>query len=637
MRSEKVVIPKGKEVRRRDVLNLTGRTGLSRWIESVAAFALGAAVMSFAYRGGANPSAELGVPGHDSYYHVKMAAMLPGVGLVREFPWLRFCFFTDDGRAFVSHHYGFHLFLAPFVQLSKRITGDYLAGGRWANIVAFGLVVALFHGLLIECRVPAPWLWLFLFLLLPYQFFTRHALVRAMTPSLVCMLGLVLLMFQNRRIWVGIITAIHIHLYLGGVLYAPLIVGLFVFSQWLVSSGDRRQATRLLCGSVIGWIVGIVTHPYSGGIFEFLRLQIFGSGLSPDIAVGQEWNPYENLWWFANMSGVLLTVWFVAIVARLRHGTPLNAKELSLFLISVAFLVLTFKARRFVEYWPIFCLLSSAYLIRPVIRRNVTHDPLPNTLGGLPASRDHHSPAVRFGFTSGVLVLLIGFGLFGPLWIAMTRELAEAFRWWPVWTAVAALYGLAGFAHAWRESRRTDASRPATWTGWRAFAIDCQGVVTYAGVFLVGAVFLAAPTWATICKDAKSVYDLPAIRNMMAFLEKQSQPGDVIFTDDWDIFPVFFYHNTHNHYIVGLDPKFTHERQPELWEKYVKISRGQVPADIKVKHRGESGGAQEATVHVRLEDIRDEFGAKFVITDTDHRALADKLAAATHFAELIYP
>ena len=43
------------------------------------------------------------------------------------------------------------------------------------------------------------------------------------------------------------------------------------------------------------------------------------------------------------------------------------------------------------------------------------------------------------------------------------------------------------------------------------------------------------------------------------------------------------------------------------------------------------------TIHVTLEDIREEFGARFVITDADHKKLATKLAAAPDFAELIYP
>ena len=123
----------------------------------------------------------------------------------------------------------------------------------------------------------------------------------------------------------------------------------------------------------------------------------------------------------------------------------------------------------------------------------------------------------------------------------------------------------------------------------------------------------------------------------MDFLQEQSQPGEVVFTDDWDIFPVYFFYNSHNHYVVGLDPKFTHARQPDLWERYVKITRGQIPSEVQVETRGLQGQPLIEFQHFSLEDIRDHFGANYVVTDRDHRPLAEKLEAAKDFAELIYP
>ena len=90
----------------------------------------------------------------------------------------------------------------------------------------------------------------------------------------------------------------------------------------------------------------MVTYPYFGGTWEFLKLQVFGSGLTPDIPVGREWKTYEKVWWFASMSGPLLGVWSAAVTARLCVGKPLNARELALLLVNFAFLVLTLKSRR---------------------------------------------------------------------------------------------------------------------------------------------------------------------------------------------------------------------------------------------------------------------------------------------------
>jgi hypothetical protein len=140
-----------------------------------------------------------------------------------------------------------------------------------------------------------------------------------------------------------------------------------------------------------------------------------------------------------------------------------------------------------------------------------------------------------------------------------------------------------------------------------------------------------------IARQLRCNYDLAEVRRMMAFLTADAQPGDIVFTDDWDIFPLYFYHNTHNHYIVGLDPKFTHERRPDLWERYVKISRGQTPTRANVRLVAADGTLHFEQLDVALEDIRSEFGARYVITDRDHRALAAKLSRAPELAELVYP
>ena len=521
-----------------------------RALESLNAFALGVSLMLFFYAGGG------GVPGHDSFYHIKMAELLPQHGIFHEFPWLRFVYFTDDGSDFVEHHYGFHVLLAPFVGAAVRLTGDALAGGRWAMAVCLGINLVLLLALLRTANLRWRWLWMLLFLLLPMQFFTRHAFIRAIGPSLAFMLLIVLTLFRRRYLLTALAIAGYIHLYLGGLIYAPLIVGLYVLATLLARPAPLgRELSRLLGWSIAGWAAGWVSHPYAQHALAFLKLQVFGSGLAPDIAVGREWKPYSDLWWFAMMCGPVMITWAVAVCLRLRSGGRADAPELFLLLSNFAFLTLTFKARRFIEYWPIFCLLSAAWLAAPWLRR----------------------------------------------------------------------------VAAWFDGAIVDGGGQAASARLpRRLALSASMLLVGAGT-LVGAI----PHFRGIRQSVRCGYDLPAIRAAMEFLRNNSQPGDVVFTDDWDVFPVFFYFNSHNHYIVGLDPKFTHAREPELWERYVKISRGQVPATISVANAGESDSTR--SLPVVLEDIRDHFGARFVVTDADHRALAAKLSRVATFAELLYP
>jgi len=58
---------------------------------------------------------------------------------------------------------------------------------------------------------------------------------------------------------------------------------------------------------------------------------------------------------------------------------------------------------------------------------------------------------------------------------------------------------------------------------------------------------------------------------------------------------------------------------------------------VQIETRDAQGHPLIENRHVSLEDIHDHFGADYVVTDRDHRPLADKLVAAKDFAELIYP
>jgi hypothetical protein len=157
----------------------------------------------------------------------------------------------------------------------------------------------------------------------------------------------------------------------------------------------------------------------------------------------------------------------------------------------------------------------------------------------------------------------------------------------------------------------------------------------------VGYVLLLAvtvgPLHVMLQQSVRCKYDLATIKSAMDFLASNSQAESVVFTDDWDIFPVFFYYNHHNHYIVGLDPKFSHESDPVLWERYVRLSRGRFPARTTVETVDASGKPVRQAIHVTLDDIVNEFGCRYVITDRQHSRLAVLLERVPERAPRIWP
>lgn len=662
-------------------------------LELIAVFALGATVMGFIYIDARGvPADRVGVPGYDAFYHIKMAAMLPEVGLVKYFPWLRHVYFSQLDSSFISHHYGFHVLLVPFVKLSYWLTGDYLMGGRWAISTFFGLALMMLQGLLISERIRWRWLWLIVFLMLPSEFFGRHAYVRAISPSLMCMLTLVLFMFRQQYVLAGLAVAAYTHLYLGSVVYTPLIVGLFVVSSVIGPRGDRGVPWRLILWTTLGWLVGLRTYPYFEGALEFLRMQVLGTGLNPDIAVGSEWSSYGNVWHFAvTTCGPLLAVWATALALRIRLGERLNARELSLMLIHFALLLLTFKAKRFIEYWPPFCLLSAAFLVAPVL----------NPLAAWLDPNEQKAGILKAAAVRSLLAILICAAVLTGVHFAHPDGIERFMVEWPIWSLLATGFILIPLTQIWLQAHPSRSGRglrpvpiacvlllgaafagaitllaryefgpprnlspelsPGIW-GWLVLAglfvavgflaqrppvqagsalltrlfhsttILATGVAVVAAVVLLCADHLVAVQRTVYCG-----YNLPAVRKAMAYLQAVSEPGDVVFTDDWDVFPLYFYHNSYNHYIVGLDPKFTHSRKPELWERYVKITRGQAPRTFEARWTSADGEEVRRKIHVELEDIRDYFYAKYVMTDRDHKPFAKRLAESPDFAELIYP
>jgi len=658
-----------------------------RWVEAVGVFMLGFALMSYFYAASTpNRGDEIGAPGHDSFYHVAMASMLPEHGLLREFPWLRHTYFRDQGHDFVSHHFGFHLLLLPFVKAAEWLTGDALAGGRWAISAVFGANLLLFHLLLRQRRVPWRWLWIALFLLLPDQFFARHAYVRAIGPSLMFMQLILLAMFARRYWLAALAIAAYVQLYLGAVFYGPVIVAVFAGAQLAAPREEREIPWKLTLLTAAGWAVGVFAYPYSAGMFEFLKMQVFGSGLSPDIEVGREWLPYTDAWFLIKMAATLLSVWVAALLLRLRLGPRLDARETALVALQFIFLLLTFKARRFIEYWPPICLLSTAYLAAAPLARLI------ETGRSWFAARGGGVRIAAQG--AGILALA---GACTAAWNAMDASgaagalLAE----WRVWAALILVLALPALVRAGSAPAAADGQAPlgrvlavcaggltvfgaCALAAWGARGADAGTsrmtvpgfawgllVVAYALIPLftlrrivvqpltrpaalahicaivllaltlpAATIALGAPAYASAAQQVRCFYNLADTREVMAYLKSNANPGDVIFTDDWDVFPLYFYHNRYNHYIVGLDPKFTHQREPDLWNRYVKISRGEIPSTIRLVHETEDGQSQAI---VGLEDIRERFGARYVLADSDHRRLTEALARTPELAELVFP
>ncbi len=587
----------------------------SRWFtrlhaaELLVVFLIGAAGMRFLFSGtGWGTELRPNLAGNDCFYHVKMAVLFPEVPLADEFPWLSQTIFK---ARHVNHRWGFHAYLAPFVRIAHALWGDYIPGARVAMCVSFGLVVLLAQLILMSERVRFRWMWLALLMALPADFYLRQAYARPIGPSLVCLLLGCYFLLRGRYVLLALSIVLYTQMYLGS-FFLVIVAGIH-FVSGLLQRPQPMFDWRLIVWVAIGSTVGVVVHPHFPESLPFLETQIFGSGLTPEIRVGREWYAYENVWSFANQMGVPLSMLAAALALRLRLGRRLTRNQWTLLVANFFFLLLTLKARRFVEYWPVFAVLSAATLVSPLF--------------GAEPARDARSVPGRT--RSGPVWLIPPAAMLAVLGAFFTvrylpSQYTDLLAWWLIWLA-------AGLAMLLVSLRRAAVQRPKV----RLAQHVVMGVSTMAAVLSLW--FLAAgPVYTAVRNMAKGKYDLNEVEATMAAVEALSQPGDVVFTDDWDIFTVFFYFNDKNYYIVGLDPVFGYRYDPEMRERYVKITRGEAPCPATVEVP-QGGKLVPHTIEVTLEDIRDRFNARFVVVDREHQGLARKLDRAADLARQVYP
>lgn len=82
------------------------------------------------------------------------------------------------------------------------------------------------------------------------------------------------------------------------------------------------------------------------------------------------------------------------------------------------------------------------------------------------------------------------------------------------------------------------------------------------------------------------------------WLAENTPAGSRVFQTDWDDFPRLFYYNTHNTYLIGLDPTYMQLYDPELYDLWVLITQGKVDNPSSI--------------------IAAKFGAQYVHTDLKH-------------------
>jgi hypothetical protein len=98
------------------------------------------------------------------------------------------------------------------------------------------------------------------------------------------------------------------------------------------------------------------------------------------------------------------------------------------------------------------------------------------------------------------------------------------------------------------------------------------------------------------------------------WLMRNTEPGERVFNTDWDDFPRLFFYNTHNTYIVGLDPTYMQLYDADLYDEWVEITRGNVDQPSQ--------------------SIMKRFSSRYIVTDLLHKNFLEKAAEDPNLMEV---
>lgn len=206
--------------------------------------------------------------------------------------------------------------------------------------------------------------------------------------------------------------------------------------------------------------------------------------------------------------------------------------------------------------------------------------------------------------TAFILAVLFGFMLF------QSRRFIEYF---PPFALVFA-------AFAWTaalEGNRPPAELPQTGTKSRPAALFARLGLPKRLPALILASVLIPGVWLTLRASQASVQTskpYTTYAGASQWLAENTPAGARVFQTDWDDFPRLFFYNTHNTYLVGLDPTYMLIYDADLYALWVDITQGEVERPAAT--------------------IEQEFGSAYVLTDLRHTGFLKQAAGDPGLVEV---
>ncbi|RMG99686.1 MAG: hypothetical protein D6706_05140 [Chloroflexi bacterium] len=300
--------------------------------------------------------------GIDGYYHIKMGYLVRHQGIKPSPPKLPLTILNE--QSFYDHHLLYHIYLAPFAATDPLVDegAGLIQGAKIATILLAALAFTAVWWLLRSQHVPWASGWAVSLLMVSEAFLFRMNMPRAQSASLLFMVLGLYVMFTRRYRWLMVLGFAYVWLFDGFPLLL-VVAGCYAMAALLT---EHRFPWQALVFTLVGFGLGLVINPYFPQNVEFVVRHILPKIVEPGTAVGNEWYPYET-WTLMKNSGYVFGVLFAGVMALGWREKRMDGVTLTALLITAVTGVMLFKSRRFIEYFPAFVVIFTAFSATPVL------------------------------------------------------------------------------------------------------------------------------------------------------------------------------------------------------------------------------------------------------------------------------
>lgn len=484
----------------------------------------------------------------DSFYHVKMAVLMLQRGIIHDFPWLPY---TTLAHAYTDHHFIYHVLLIPFI-----LAFGPLVGAKVATAVFGGLTMVSFYAVLKAhgSRWPAAFTML---LATSSAFMFRMNLTKTSALSVAVLMLALLAIKKEKPLALFFLSWFYVLLY-GGWPIMGVVVAVFLCTRAVIDHLLDEHPVhswaglwfwkRLLRGSKTAkadfWRAIEVRHAVAAG-----------AGLLAGLVI----NPYfpKNLAFYWEQ---IVQIAVVGYKDKIGVGVEWYPYPANQFFIENSAIFLGFAVCLTV----LFCMV----FWNDLVRRGPEKIP-------------------RAEITSQLASFFLA--AFFTLMTMRSRRHVEYFAPFSVmalalfFTMLTSRLDFGAFVGRIRWLFPRPRVIPVVILTYISFLFVFLGV---RDVMANKQLYSGGIPWTKYAKAAD-------------WLTRNTPEGAIVLHSDWDDFPVLFFQDDRNRYIIGLDPTFLYLQDPDRYWEWVNITTGKT-----------TSGIAEAALN--------RFDSRYILVENDH-------------------